>query len=232
MLIGTCRTRVSAGFEFEVVKRGDASDGVVDSVASASALAQDLVVFEAGDGAFGAGAAFSEPPVGAVFGNSPAGPSPGRGDVRVSTVAAVADQPRVLGQSLTESFFEDDGVVAVAGPGVAGGDDAPVAGPADDLGVDAAAVVLGLGGAGLVVDGVQGAAGDPRFPPVGWWRAEEFGEVGCRPAGDAVHGGVGDAEECCELLHRRVRPVGRDEQQDPVGETQSPGTSAAGVRAG
>jgi hypothetical protein len=84
----------------------------------------------------------------------------------------------------------------------------------------------------LVVDGDRGAVDDPQFPLVGWWRAEEFGEVGCQPVDDAVHGGVGDAEECCELLHGQVRPGGRDEQQDPVGETQSPGTPAAGVRAG
>ena len=109
------------------------------------------------------------------------------------------------------------------GQAFADGDDASVAGPADDLGVDAAAVVLGRGGAGLVVDGDQGAVDDPRFRPVGWWRAGEFGEVGFRPVGDAVHGGVGDAEECCELLPGQVRAVGRDEQRDPVGETRTPG---------
>jgi hypothetical protein len=37
--------------------------GVVDRVAAASALPQDLVVFEAGDGVFGDCPAFAEPAV-------------------------------------------------------------------------------------------------------------------------------------------------------------------------
>jgi hypothetical protein len=41
--------------DLEVVGCGDAGDGVVDRVAAASALAEDLVVFESGDGVFGDG---------------------------------------------------------------------------------------------------------------------------------------------------------------------------------
>jgi hypothetical protein len=55
--------RVSGGFEFEVVERGGAGQGVVDRLAVASALAEDLVVFESGDGVFGTGASFAEPAV-------------------------------------------------------------------------------------------------------------------------------------------------------------------------
>jgi hypothetical protein len=43
------------------VQCSDACDGVVDRVAAASAWAQDLVVFEAGDGVFCDGSAFTEP---------------------------------------------------------------------------------------------------------------------------------------------------------------------------
>jgi hypothetical protein len=50
-----------------VVQRGDAGDGVIDSPAAASALAEDLVVFEAGDGVFGDRAASSESTVVPVF---------------------------------------------------------------------------------------------------------------------------------------------------------------------
>jgi hypothetical protein len=45
------------------VECGDAGDGVVDRGAAASALARDLMVFEAGDRVLCAGPAFAEPPV-------------------------------------------------------------------------------------------------------------------------------------------------------------------------
>jgi hypothetical protein len=72
--------------------------------------------------------------------------------------------------------------------------------------------------------------GDPRFAPVRWWWSEEGGEVRGEAVDDAVHGRVGDAEECRELLHREVRAVGQDQQQDPVGEPGRP--AAAGIGAG
>jgi hypothetical protein len=49
-----------------VVRCGDAGDGVVDRGAAAAALAQYLVVFEAGGGVLGAGSAFAESAVVAV----------------------------------------------------------------------------------------------------------------------------------------------------------------------
>jgi hypothetical protein len=48
------------------VQRGDAGDGVVDRGAAAADLAEDLVVFQAGDGVFGAGSALAESLVVAV----------------------------------------------------------------------------------------------------------------------------------------------------------------------
>ncbi|MGW2930273.1 hypothetical protein ACWDA7_00025 [Streptomyces sp. NPDC001156] len=54
-------------FQLQVVECCDSCDGVVDAVAFASALAQDLVVFEVGDGVFGDSAAPAEPAVVAVF---------------------------------------------------------------------------------------------------------------------------------------------------------------------
>jgi hypothetical protein len=49
-----------------VVECGDARDGVIDRVAAASAPAEDPVVLGSGDGVFGAGTAFAEPPVGSI----------------------------------------------------------------------------------------------------------------------------------------------------------------------
>jgi hypothetical protein len=102
---------------------------------------------------------------------------------------------------------------------------------ADDLGVDAAPVVLALGGPPLVVGGDEGAVDDPQLAPVRGWRAQEFGEVRSRPVEDPVDGGVGDAEQSRELLRREVRAVGQDEQQDPVGEAEGPTAAAARVGA-
>ena len=50
----------SGGFELEVVECGDAGDGVVHRLSAAAALAEDLVVLEAGDGVFGAGSGLVE----------------------------------------------------------------------------------------------------------------------------------------------------------------------------
>jgi hypothetical protein len=88
---------------------------VVDRFAVSSALARDLVVLEAGDGVFGAGAAFAESSAGPVADDAAVGPAAGRGDVRVSAVAAVADESRVRGEGLAEGFAVDEGVVAVPG---------------------------------------------------------------------------------------------------------------------
>jgi hypothetical protein len=92
--------------------------------------------------------------------------APWRGEVMrgVAPVAAVAGQPGMAREGPPGRLLEHDGVVAVPGPGLAGGDDAPVAGPADDLRVDAALVILALGGAVLVADGDEGAAGGPAVP--------------------------------------------------------------------
>jgi hypothetical protein len=65
--------------ELEVVECGDACGGVVDRVAAASALAQDLVVFESGAGAFCDSSTFTEPAVVPVFDDAPTGPAAWRG---------------------------------------------------------------------------------------------------------------------------------------------------------
>lgn len=114
-----------------------------------------------------------------------------------------------------EGFAENDDVVSVAGPGVFDGDDCPVAGPADDLHVDAALVVLALRCALLVLDGDQRSVDNPQLPPVSRWWSEEVGE----PSHDPVGGG-GDAEEGAELLHGEVGPVGQNNEEAPVGERQ------------
>jgi hypothetical protein len=115
---------------------------------------------------------------------------------------------------------------------LADGDDPPVAGPADDPRVHAAPVVLRLSGAGLGVDGDEGALDAPRFPAVGRWRTQKVGGVRCGPVDDAVDGRAGNPERRGALLQGRVRAVGRDRKQDPVGEPERPAAASAGVRAG
>ncbi|MGW9030828.1 hypothetical protein ACWGQ5_43580 [Streptomyces sp. NPDC055722] len=63
--------------ELEVVECGDAGDGVVDPLAAASALAEDLVDFEADDAVFCDGAAFTETAVVSVFDDASSGPRRG-----------------------------------------------------------------------------------------------------------------------------------------------------------
>ncbi|MFF3518015.1 hypothetical protein [Streptomyces sp. NPDC002573] len=47
--------------DLEVVECGDAGDGVVDRLAAAPALVEDLMVYEPGDGVLGDGPSFAEP---------------------------------------------------------------------------------------------------------------------------------------------------------------------------
>jgi hypothetical protein len=76
--------------ELEVVECGDAGDGVVDPLAAASALAEDLVDFEAGDGVFCDGAAFTETAAVSVCDDAPVGSSSWCADAVAAAVAAVA----------------------------------------------------------------------------------------------------------------------------------------------
>jgi hypothetical protein len=62
--------------DLEVVECGDAGDGVADRLAAASALAEDLVVFEPGDGVFCDGPSFTEPAVRSLM-MRPSGPRRG-----------------------------------------------------------------------------------------------------------------------------------------------------------
>jgi hypothetical protein len=189
------------------VECGDAGDGVVDRSFAASALAEDLVVLESGDGVFGSGPAFPKSAMVPVSGDAAVGALVGWADARVSAVASVTGQSGVVRECLAGGFAVDHGVVAVAGPRFAGGDGPAVPGPAGDLRVDAAPVVLALRGPVLVVGGDEGAVDDPRFAPVRRWRAGQRGEA----VDDAVYGGVGDVEECRELLPREVRAGGQGE---------------------
>jgi hypothetical protein len=72
------------------VERRDASDGMVDCLASAAALPEDLVVFEASDGVFGYGAPFAEPFAVPVFDDAAVFSAVRRPDPVAAAVAAVA----------------------------------------------------------------------------------------------------------------------------------------------
>jgi hypothetical protein len=87
----------SSDVEFQVVECGDAGDGMVNAGASASALAEDLVVFEAGDGVFGDRSAFAEPAVGSVFDDAAVRSSARAADAVDAAVPSVAGDPPVVG---------------------------------------------------------------------------------------------------------------------------------------
>jgi hypothetical protein len=86
------------------VECGDAGDGVVDRVAAASAWAQDLVVFESGDGVFCDGSVFTESAVVAVCDDAAAGPAAWRSDAVAAAVAAVPGRPRRVGERFCRAF--------------------------------------------------------------------------------------------------------------------------------
>ncbi len=130
-------------------------------MAAAAALPQYLPVFEPGDDVLDAG---PDPAVCAVMviADDAAGlVAPGRGDCGDAAVAAVAGDVMVAGEQMRDGCAGDDDVVAVTGPALAGDDHAAPVGADDDLGVDAAAVVLADSGDGLVVHRDQGGVDDP-----------------------------------------------------------------------
>ena len=175
------------------------------------------------------GAAFAEPAVGTVFDEATVEASAWRADAVAASVAAVAGQAGMVRECFLEGFAGNDDVVAGSGPGVSHGDDSPVAGPADDLHVDVAPVVLALRCALLVVDIDQRSVDNPQLPPVSRWWSEEFGKRFGEPRHDPVGGGVGDAEEGFELLHGEVGAVREHDEEGPVGERQLPGPAPARI---
>jgi hypothetical protein len=89
----------------------------------------------------------------------------GGGDRRDAAVSAVAKDDTTIEQQRHGVAGHDD-VVAVTWPALASYDHAAPVSADDDLGVDAAAVVLADGGDRLVVHRDQGAVDDPRVVAV------------------------------------------------------------------
>ena len=126
----------------------DCSDDLkaVDGVAASSAVTKYLPVFESA-------MTFDAGPDAAVFSpmliaDDPAGAvASGCGDRVDFAVAAVAEYFSVAGESMRDDVAGDDDVVAVAGPAAADRDD----GAGENLGVDAAPIVLGWRGDRLIV---------------------------------------------------------------------------------
>jgi hypothetical protein len=129
-------------------------------------LPQYLPVFEPGDDVLDAG---PDPAVHAVVVvvDDPADVVAARcGDGRDAAISAVAEDDTIIEQ-LHHGVAGHDDVLAVAGPAAAPGyHDAAPACTDDDLGVDAAAVVLADGGDRRVEHRDQGAVDDPRVAAV------------------------------------------------------------------
>jgi hypothetical protein len=101
-----------------------------------------------------------------------------RGD---SAVASVTEQDVTI-EEVGHGVACHDDVVAVAGPVSADGNNLALMGADDDLGVDAAAVVLADGGDRPIVHRDEGAVDDPRVVAVVWCGLQNIGQY--RPPGD------------------------------------------------
>jgi hypothetical protein len=108
-------------------------------------------------------------------------------DLWVSSVAAVADEPRVFGEGASECSRNT--MVSLRLPGHA---ELTARMRRSRAGTTIwmftlRPVVLRFGGSPPVVDGDQGAVDNPQLPAVRRRRSPEFGEVWGEPVDDAVH---------------------------------------------
>lgn len=154
---------------FEVPETDNDLEAVVDGVAAAAALSKDLPILDPGDDMLDASADASVCPV-VIVAHDPAGVvAAGAGDHGDAAVSAVTEDLVLAGEQVCDGCAGNDDIVAVAGPALPGHHHAALVCADDDLGVDAAPVVLADGGVRLVVHRDQGAVDDPRVSRVVVW---------------------------------------------------------------
>jgi hypothetical protein len=107
---------------------------VVDGVAASAALPRYLPVFEPGDDVFDTGSDAAVRPVVVVVDDAAGVVATRCSDGGDAAVAAVAEDLSVAGEQVRDGCAGDDDVVAVAGPALAGDEDAAPVGAEDDLG--------------------------------------------------------------------------------------------------
>jgi hypothetical protein len=129
----------------EVPESGDDVEVVVDGVASATAMAEDLPVFETGDDMLDTCPDPTVRPVVVVVDDPASVVTSGSGDRADAAVSAVTEDDMSIEQ-LCHGVAGHDDVVAVAEPAWADGNHSAPVSADDDLGVDTAAVVLADGG--------------------------------------------------------------------------------------
>ena len=134
---------------------------VVDGVASATALAEDLAVFESGDDVLDACPDPTVRPVVVVV-DDPASVVRSRGGDRADAAVSAVTEDDMTVEEVSHGMAGHDDVVAVTGPAWADGNHSARVSADDDLGVDTAAVVLADGGDRLIVHRDQGGVDDPR----------------------------------------------------------------------
>jgi hypothetical protein len=205
----------------EVPESCDDLGVVVDSLAAAAALTQDVPVFEAGDDVLDAGADAAVFAVVVVVDDPAAVVALWTGDGGVGAVSAVAQDDTTIEQRRHGVAGNDD-VVAVTWPALAGGDHTSPVSADDDLGVDAAAAVLADRSDRLVGHRDQRALDDPGVSAV-----VRGGPQGVRHryevVDDPVHCRLAGAKQ------RRQRPCGQvgaqmdHDQQQPDAQRQPPG---------
>jgi len=146
---------------FEVPGSGDDVEAVVDCVAAAAALPQYLGVLEPGDDVLDAGSDAAACPVVVVAADGPGVVTSRGGDRCDGPVSAVAEDDTTIEQ-MRHGVTGHDDIIAVSGPALAGLRHAAPVRADDDLGVEAAAVVVADGGDRLAVHRDQGGVDDPR----------------------------------------------------------------------
>jgi hypothetical protein len=118
-----------------------------------------------------------------------------------------------------------DDVVTVTWPAVAGYHHAAAVRADDDLGVDAAAVVLADGGDRLVVHRGQGAVDDPRVVGGVGGGSQCAGQHRHQVMDDPVNRGLAGVKQRGQPAGGQIRPQVNEHQQHPHRQRQAPGPS-------
>ena len=229
----TGRSGVGSAGHGQVAHEGDAAGGVVDAIAFAAAVAQDVPPLHVREGVFDAGAhAFVDGvelvlpgrQLGAV-----AGSPVGHDDLLVALVAAVGHHVRAPAGLVGTRIAECGAVVVVARHRTPDRDHQAGVGVDDDLHVHRVPVVLGRRGDRPIVDGDQRAVHDQHR--VGAVPAGDRGECEQRRqvVDDPVRGRLGHPEQQRDLPQRQVGAVVHRDQQHPVGQRQAPPPTGAGL---
>ena len=174
---------------------GDDVEAVVDGVAPARALAEDLPVFESCDDVLDACFDPAVRPIVVVVDDSAGVVASRVGDRGDAAVSAVTEDYTTTDQ-VGQGMASHDDVVAVAGPARADGNHLSPVSADDDLCVDAAPVVLADRGDRLIVAWDEGAVDNPRVFAVVWFGLRRTGQDRHQVMDYPIDGRLAGCKQC------------------------------------